>query len=141
MSLLENDEPVNMYGFALSMYTAHAQELGFELINFADTTTNNEIRILKAFTDAADAYRFYGFSQTIRHFAETDGRTAPAAVVEMEAEKEREAKKSALALISVLRENGFRTIDINDFADDLKQNTENARLLGQAQALLEMTSK
>lgn len=129
--------PETLASDALRQFNEHAQTTARDLLTFADTTQNNEITILTALRASAEAYRFYGFAQAVKRMVEVVEDVVPASIVEMEEKTGKEARLAALNLIKVLRSFGFTTTEIDDFSGPLRLYNENARLLGQANALLE----
>lgn len=137
MTVPASEEPSTIHAVAKNIYLVYGQKVALRLLDFADTTTSNEIKILKALNKTADAYRFHGFSQAIKELCETSDLPVPEAAVLMEKNKAQEARTAALELIQLLRSLGFTTNDLNDISDSLKTHNENARLFGQTEALLE----
>lgn len=133
-------EVLSIQADALNAYSTAFTTAATGLLAHADTTQNREIVLMKALKECADAYRFFGFAQLVRMFAEVDGKIAPVEVVEMESKTDKDARMSALTFIKALREEGFDSVDINDFTGEIKQVTEAARLLGQAECLVHMES-
>jgi len=137
MTVPASEEPSTMYAVARMVFLEYGQKVVLRLLDFADTTTNNEFKIVNALNKTADAYRFHGFSQTIKELCETSDLPVPEAVITMEKNKAQESRTAALELITLLRSLGFTTNDLNEALEFVKNHSENARLFGQTEALLE----
>lgn len=143
----DNLHPDVLLKDAAEMFQSFTEKLNTEIIRYADSTVNAEIRITNAFVAYCQACVDHGFGQTLLEKMKgisDAGLDVNAALMEeligqVDVYKV-ESDQKALAFIRVLRAEGFTTADINDFGDDIKKAGNHARLYGATQAI-KTTSK
>jgi hypothetical protein len=96
-----------------------------------------EVReVATSLDDYGHAYRQYGTAQIVSNYFKESGIPFTENLPDPMVEHTENIRKAALATISVLRELGCDSQDINFISDDLKKHGEAGRILGNAEGIL-----
>lgn len=135
----QNAGPALNHAIAMQTFQEYGSKAMLRLMSFADTTVNNEFRMLNKLKETAEAYRDHGFATEVKALAERIDAVTLEEVAAMEKKKGQEARTSALGFISLLRDIGFTTEDLNEILGTVKIHNENAFLVGKTQAWVELS--